>query len=428
MKIDYVEEGSCRRHLDFEIPPETVADAFEQRAAQLGRQLKLPGFRKGKIPKELVKSRFRSEILNDVAHALVERALGSALQERALTPLDDPAIDKLEVDLGHPLRFRASFEVLPAIEPRDYKDLPAKERPITVEETKIEERLESLRQRAARFDPVSDRGARTGDYVLGRLQENPQDGKGPARTQEGVFVELGPDVEYPGLAERLQGARTGEAVTFEASFPADHPDQGRAGKAFAVRFQVQELKEKFLPPFDDDLAKELGEFDSLAELKEQVRTTLGEEAKKEAERDLRQQLLERLLERNPVDPPQALVENELDRRIEDLVRQLIGRGVDPQKTGFDWRGFREGQRGSAAATVRASLLLARIAEREGLRESEEEIGREIERVAAEIGRSAESVRAQLLKDGGLERLRARLRRDKAIDFLRQNARIERGSV
>lgn len=426
MKVDYVEEGSCRRHLDFEIPPETVADAFEQRAAQLGRQLKLPGFRKGKIPKELVKSRFRSEILNDVAHLLVERALSAALDERALTPLDDPAIDKLEIDLGRPLRFRASFEVLPAIDPRDYKGLAVTERPITVDEAKVEERLETLRQRAARFDPVSGRGARTGDYVLGQMQESPADGKGPARTQEGVFLELGPEVAYAGLAEKLEGARPGEVVAFKARFAADDPDKGRAGKSFAVRFEVQELKEKFLPPLDDDLAKDLGEFDSLAELKQQVRATLREEAQREAERNLRQQLVERLLERNPFDPPEALVEHELDRRIEELVRQLISRGVDPQKTGFDWRGFREGQRTAAAASVRASLLFSRIAEREGLRESEEETTREIERIAAELGRSADSVRAQLLKDGGLERLRGRLRRDKAIDFLRQNARIEPG--
>jgi trigger factor len=426
LKVDYLEDGLCRRHLDFEIPPETVAEAFEQRAAALGRQLKLPGFRKGKIPKELVKSRFRSEILSEVAQDLVERALGRALQERSLVPLGDPEIDKLQIDLGQPLRFRASFEVLPAIEPRDYRGLPVSEPAITIDEAKFEERLESLRQRAARFDPISDRGARSGDYVLGRMQETPAGGKGPTRTQEGVFLELGAEVAYPGLAEKLEGVRPGEAVSFEASFPADHPDRQRAGRSFTVSFEVQELKEKFVPPLDDDLAKELGEFDSLAELKEQVRAALAEEAEREAEHDKRQQLIDRLLERNPFEPPRALVEHELDRRIEDLARQLISRGVDPQRAGIDWRGFREGQRASASAGVRASLILSRIADKEGLRETEEETAKEIERIAGEMGRSVESVRAQLLKDGGLDRLRGRLRRDKAIDFLQQNARIGRG--
>lgn len=424
MKVDYVEEGLSRRHLDVEVPADAVAEAFEQKASHFSRRLKLPGFRKGKIPKELVKSRFRSEILNEVVQDLVPRALERALDQRSLTPLDHPHIGKVAVELGKPLQFRASFEVMPQIEPRDYKGVAATERKPSVGEEEIQKRLESLRERAARYDPVEGRSARDGDYVLGTLHEQPASGPGPARKRESFVLELGSSVYHPALHEKLQGARPGDTLAFEASFPADHPDPRRAGKKLAVRFEVKEIKEKILPPLDDELAKELGELASLAELRDQVRKQAEADARREAQQELRQQLLDKVLEANRFEPPEALVELELDRRIEEVARSLIERGIDPERSGVDWRALREGQRESAARAVRISILLDRISEREGLRESEEELGREIERVATELKRSPEAVRAQMMKEGDLARLRGRLRREKAVDFIKQNARIE----
>lgn len=426
MKVECTEDGLFRRRLEVEVPAESVTDAFEQKAARFSRTLKLPGFRKGKIPKDLVKNRFRSEILNQVAQDLIPQVLSNALREQHLNPIDEPKIDDLKIELGEPLRFRASFEVMPQIEVKKYKGLKVTEHPPKVTDEDVEKRLEALREQAARFDPVEGRGVREGDYALGTLHERIAGRQGPGRKQEGVLIEIGSDLYHPKLHEKLQNAKPGDSVSFEDDFPADHPDPWRAGKKLSVQFDLVEIKEKSLPELDDEFAKDLGEFDSYVELKDHLREQAGEEARRHAEQDLRNQLLEKLIEANPFEPPQSVVEHELDERLEEMARGLVERGIDPEKAKVDWRSLREGQRESVSRSVSATILLDRIVEQENLKESEEAVTREIERGATSLKRSPEAVRAQLMKEGGLDRLKRRLRRDLAVDLIRENARIQRG--
>jgi trigger factor len=215
-------------------------------------------------------------------------------------------------------------------------------------------------------------------------------------------------------------------VSVDVVFPDDHPDPKRAGKAFSVQMEKIEVKEKFLPELDDELAKDLGQFENLAELRAHLREQAEAEARYEADQELRNQLLEKLIEANPFDPPEALIEHELDQRIEDMARTLVDRGVDPSRAKIDWRELREGQHESAARSVAATILLDRIVEQENLKETEGAIEKEIERGASAIKKSPQAVRAQLMKEGGLERLKRRLRRELAVDLLRESARIKRG--
>lgn len=426
MKAECIEEGLSKRRLDVEVPPEAVSQAFEKEAARFGRALKLPGFRKGKIPKDLVKTRFRAEIMDEVLRDLVPQVLQQALNQHALHPIGDPRIHDLKIELGQPLSFKASFEVMPKIEAKNYKGLEVTARSAEVKDEDIEKRLQSLREQAARFDPVADRGARDGDYVAGTLIEKAADGKGPAKKQEGVLLEVGADVYHPALHEKLRGVQSGESVSVDVVFPDDHADPKRAGKGFSVQMEKIEVKEKVLPELDDELAKDLGQFENLAELRDHLRQQAEAEARHEADEELRNQLLEKLIEANPFDPPEALVEHELDQRIEDMVRSLVDRGLDPSRAKIDWRELREGQRESAARSVAATLLLDRIVEQENLRETEDAIEKEIERGASALKKSPQVVRAQLMKEGGLERLKRRLRRELAVDLLRESARIKRG--
>jgi trigger factor len=426
LKAECTEEGLSKRRLDVEIPAETVSQAFEKEVARFGRSLKLPGFRKGKIPKDLVKTRFRTEVLDEVLRDLVPQGLQQALNQHALHPIGDPRIHDLKIELGKPLSFKASFEVMPKIEAKNYKGLSVGAPSAEVKDEDIENRLQSLRDQAARFDPVKDRGARDGDFVAGTLIEKAADGKGPARKQEGALIEVGADVYHPGLHEKLQGAKSGDSVSADVVFPDDHPDPKRAGKAFSVQMENIEVKEKVLPELDDELAKDLGQFENLAELRARLREQAEEERRREADQELRNQLLEKLIEANPFDPPEALVEHELDQRIEDMVRSLVDRGIDPSRAKIDWRELREGQRESAVRSVAATILLDRIVEQENLKETEEAIEKEIERGASAIKKSPQAVRAQLMKEGGLERLKRRLRRELAVDLLRESARIKRG--
>ncbi len=422
MKVECVEEGSCLRHLDVELPVEAVTGAFQQSINQFAKRLKLPGFRKGKIPKDLVKTRFRSEILNQVVQDLIPPALERAVTQKSLVPIDEPRISQVEVEEDKPLRFRASFEIMPNIEAKDFKGLEAIKRKTEVGEDEIDKRLEAARERAAHFDPLEGRSARDGDFVLGSIQEQPV-GKGRPNRHEGALIEVGSNSYHPTLHEKLHGAKAGDTVSFQATFPSEHPDQQKAGRTFDIQVEVNEVKEKVLPELDDELAKDLGEFETLDELRGHLREQAEAEARNADEQDLRKQLLDKLIEANPLEPPQSLVEQEMDRRVEELARSFVDRGLDPQGSGIDWRSVREKQRESALHSIRATLLMDRISEQENLRETEEEMAREIERIASQMEKKSEVVRAQLMKEGGMERLRRRLRREKAFDLLRQSARI-----
>ena len=423
MKVEYTEEGSSLRHLDIELPAEALDEEFEKGVARLRREIKLPGFRKGKIPKEVIRKRFRADVLEEAVQDLVPKAVNEALRERELYPLGDPKISNLESKLGEPLRFRATFEVMPTVELRTYKGLEASPQTTEVTDEQVEGAIEHLREQHARFDPVEDRGARDGDYVLGDLVETPAEGGAPKR-HENVSIEVGSSTYHPKLHEKLQGAEPGTTIELSVSFPADDADPERAGKSFDVQFEVKELKEKVLPDVDDELAKDVGSFDTLDELKAELRRQAEERARREDEQQLRSQLIDKLIEANPFDPPEALVEAELQNRLESAAHDLYQRGIDPNQAGIDWAAVKREQRPSAVEAVKATLLLDRIAQEEKLEVSEEEVMAEIEKAAPALEKSPEAIRAQMMKDGSLERLRGRLRREKAVDFVKQHAKLK----
>lgn len=423
MKVDYLEEGSSLRHLDIELPADTLAEEFEKGVGRLSRTIRLPGFRKGKIPKDVIRARFRGDVMKDAVSDLVPHALGEALKERNLYPLDDPRISKLESELGKPLRFRASFEVMPEIEAKVYQGLEVEAPSTAVTDEQVDAGIEALREQHARFDPIEGRGAADHDVVMGDLTERPQGG-GKAEKHEGVTIEVGSDSYHSALHQQLQGKSPGDVLRFTASFPAEHPAKARAGKTYEVEFHVLELKQKVLPEADDELAKDLGEYQTLAELKDELRRRAEARARHEDEQELRRRLLAKLVEANPFDAPSSLVEQELDSRLEAAARDLYQQGIDPNSTGIDWRKVRENERPASVEAVRATLLLDKVAEREGLSATEEELSAEISRYAEALEKSPTALRAQMAKDGTLDRVRGRIRREKAVDFIKQHAKLK----
>ena len=228
MKVDYVEEGSSLRHMDIELPADDLNDQFEKGVRSLSRSVKLPGFRKGKIPKDVIRQRFRSDVLEHAIQDLVPKAVNEALKERELYPIDDPRVSNLESKLGEPLRFRATFEVIPTIEVRDYKGIEATEQKTEVTDEQIEVGIEHLREQNARFDPIEGRGAQDHDIVLGNLVETPSGG-GPEKRHKDVSIEVGTEAYHKSLHEMLQGAEPGAQIAFSATF--DGGDGGDGGEA-----------------------------------------------------------------------------------------------------------------------------------------------------------------------------------------------------
>jgi len=409
--------------MDIELPADDLNDQFEKGVRSLSRSVKLPGFRKGKIPKDVIRQRFRSDVLEQAIQDLVPKAVNEALKERELYPIDDPRVSNLESKLGEPLRFRATFEVIPTIEVRDYKGIEATVQKTTVTDEHIDDGIEHLREQNARFDPIEGRGAQDHDIVLGDLVETPSGG-GPEKRHKDVSIEVGTEAYHKSLHEMLQGAEPGAQIAFTAAFDADGSDPERKGKSFDVTFDVKELKEKVLPDADDELAKDIGSFDTLDEVKAEFRSQAEKRADREDEQHLRTQLIQELIDKNAFDPPETLTERELDSRVEAAARDLYQKGVDPTKAGIDWNAVRAEQRASAEAAVKATLLLDRLAQQESIEVTEEEVSAELQKASEVLEKNPEALRAQMMKDGSLERLTGRLRREKAVDFIKQHAKLQ----
>jgi trigger factor len=250
-----------------------------------------------------------------------------------------------------------------------------------------------------------------------------RDADGTTDTHNGVSVELGSSANPPGFDAELLGLTAGATRTFTISFPADYAAAELAGKDVTYTVTVHGIKKKTLPALDDEFAKDLGEFESLAALRARVREDLENEARHTAEREVRAELMKQLAARVPFEVPASLVEREIDRRLEDFARRLMEQQVDPRQAGIDWNAFRDSQREAAREAVAGALVLDEVARREHLDVTDEEADREVGRYAERTGRTAAAVRARLEKEGGMSRVYAGLRREKSIDFLMSRATI-----
>ncbi|MGE5244383.1 MAG: trigger factor [Betaproteobacteria bacterium] len=419
MKADFVDVNETRKNVRVEIPSAVVDAEIERIARDYSRKARIPGFRPGKAPARVVKQRFRDQILHDVAHDLIPRAVDDALREHGVEAVDTPDIRDVVVDEGQPLTFTASFDTLPSFDPGDLSTITLSPHLTAVPEDAVDAALQRLRERTARYDAVEDRGVIEGDTVVLDLDRRAADGA-PER-HENVTIEFGAKANPPGFDEQLLGLEAGASKTFTITYPADYAIKELAGTSVEYSVTVKGIKRRVLPALDDEFAKDVGDFATLDGLRQRVRADLEHEARHAAERDERSELMKQLGALVPFEVPASLVERELDRRLEDFAQRLMEQQIDPRQAGIDWQAFRESQRQAARDSVGAALVLEEVARREHLEPAEEEVEREVARYAESTGRTAAAVRAVLEKEGGLSRVRAGLRREKAVEFVKGRA-------
>ncbi len=424
MKTEFLDVNETRKNVRVEIPSAVVDAEIDRIAREYSRKARIPGFRPGKAPARVIKHRFRDQILHDVAHDLIPRAVDDALRERGVEAVDTPDIRDVVVDEGQPLTFTASFDTLPGFDPGDLSSLSLSPHVTAVPDDAVDAAMQRLRERAARYDAVEDRGVLEGDTVVADLERRAGGGSDPDR-HENVTIELGAKANPPGFDAQLLGLETGGRKSFAIQYPDDYVIKELAGTSVDYAVSVKGIKRRVLPELDDEFAKDLGEFDTLAALRQRMRDDLEHEARHAAERDERAELMKQLAARVPFEVPGSLVDREIDRRIEDFARRLMEQNVDPRQAGIDWQAFRESQREAARDSVGAALVLEEVARREHLEPSDDEMEREVARYAESSGRTPAAVRALLEKDGGLSRVRSGLRREKAVDFVKQRAGVAR---
>jgi trigger factor len=415
-------EATCRRELEIEIPVEDVSKATERVAKEIARIANVPGFRKGKAPISLIKKRFAEDIKGEVLQSLVPERVEKAVNEQKLSPVSQPQVDKLDFNEGQPLKFRAVFEVMPEFELGNYKDMQLEVTATDLTDEDVTKTLEDMRQRAAAFSPVEGRAIENGDFAQLKLTGTPSDGGEPLQA-ESVLCHIGAEETMEAFNENLRGANIGDKKNFDVDYPADYPDPKLAGKKYHYDVEVLGIKNKKLPELNDEFAKDVSDATTLDELKGKIRESLEHQRDHRKKEAVREKVLEQLIKSHDFPVPESLVEHQMDARLERVVRSLAAQGVDPRAVNVDWVTLRKGQQERAMGDVKAELVIDRIATAENIDVTDEEVQHEVEHMASHSGESAEAIHARLTKQGALDRMKAKLRSDKTLDWLAQNSKI-----
>ena len=416
-------EASCRRELELEIPAEEVSKKIESVAKEFARLATIPGFRKGKAPVSLIRRRFAEDIKGEVLQTLVPERVEKALAEQKLSPVTQPKVEKLDFNEGQPVKFRAVFEVIPEFELGSYKGLELEMPTMDIADEDVAKALEEMRERAAAFAPVEGRAIQDGDFAQVKLLGTPEGGGDPLQA-ESVLCHIGAEETMEPFNTNLKGANIGDHKNFDAEYPADYPDPKLAGKKFHYAVDVLGIKTKKLPELNDDFAKDVSDAKTLDELKKKVRESLEHERDHRHKELLHEKVLAELVKKHDFPVPESLVEHQMDVRLERVVRSLATQGVDPRAVNVDWVSLRRRQEGRARDDVKAELIIDRIATAENIDVKEEDVTSELEHMAGHSNESAEVLRARLTKQGTLDRMKAKLRSDKTLEWLEQNAKIK----
>jgi trigger factor len=414
-------EATCRRELELEIPAEAVQKAIARVAREFARVARVPGFRPGKAPETLIRRRFADDIKSEVLQTLVPEQIERAVSENKMVPITQPQVDKVDFTESGPVKFRATFEVLPEFDLGQYKDLEVEVDDHKIEDADVDKAIEELRDRAATFVPVEARTITDGDYAQLKLKGIPAGG-GETLDAESVLCHVGGEETMDAFNQNLRGASAGDHKTFDVTYPAAYPDPKLQGKTYSYALEVLGIKEKKRPELTDEFAKDLGEGQTVEELRAKVRENLEAARSHRLSDQTREKLLAKIVGSHDFPVPQALVEHQMDSRLERTVRSLAAQGVDPRAVNVDWVALRSRQKDRATEDVKAELLLDRIATAENIDVSEEDVEKEIESIAQRSGESATAVRANLTRHNALDRMKSKLRSEKTLDWLCRNSR------
>jgi trigger factor len=415
-------EATCRRELDLEIPADEVSKAMERVAKEFAKVARVPGFRPGKAPITLIRRRFADDIKGEVLQSLVPERVEKAVSEQKLTPVSQPKVEQLDFNDGQPLKFRAVFEVLPEFELGSYKDLQLEMPVMDVVDEDVIKTLEDMRERAAAFAPAEGRAVQDGDFVQLKLT-GIAEGEGEPLQADSVLCHIGAEETMAPFNENLRGVNIGDHKDFDVPYPADYPDAKLGGKTYHYSVDVLGIKTKKLPELNDDFAKDVSDATTLDELRKKIREGLEHQRDHKQKDLLREKVLGEIVKLHDFPVPQSLVEHQMDVRLERVVRSLAQQGVDPRAVNIDWVSLRKRNEDRAKDDVKAELIVDRIATAENIDVTEEEVEHELEHLAGHSNESAEAIRARLTKQGTLDRIKAKLRSDKTLDWLAQNARV-----
>ncbi|MCX6587333.1 MAG: trigger factor [Acidobacteria bacterium] len=406
----------CKHEVELTVPLLTLADETDKAVEKIRAKVQIPGFRPGKVPASLIRQRFQNEIRQDVLEAVIPKAFHQHAQAEKLEVVSQPNVVDLKWEPNEPLWFKAEFEVAPQFELEDnYRGLTVPYLQPVVEDGLVDERLLTLQQQKAEFINEDPRPAASGDNVLVELES--LGGVDQPINEKEVALALGDEATLPAFNENVVGMEPGDEKQIEITYPEDYGAEHLAGKTVNFRVKLSTVRRKELPELNDEFAQDLGDFKSIDELKQAIHRSLLAEREREAQGKSREKMLDALVALYEFPIPQAYIDRQIDSTLEQRFRSLAEQGIDPRKLNLDWAKIREGQAPQARKDVRASLLLERIAEREAIHATSEEVDAEVNRIARQEREAVAAVRRRLEKDGILGRIAGHIRTEKVLSFL-----------
>ncbi len=415
----------CKHALEITVPVAEVDKETERVVAEIQKKVKLPGFRPGHAPVSLVRTRFAGDIRQDVLEKLVPRFFRAAVDKDHLQVVGPPNVSDVHFHAGEPLKFKAEFEVAPEFELGEYRGIVVQYTEPQVSDEDIAKRLDEIREQKAEYVNEEPRPLVDGDYALVSLES--VSGLAEKISQDEIMLKIGGETTLPAFTENLRGASPEDAREFDVTYPEDYERKNLAGKTVRFRATLKAVRRKELPELNDEFAKDLGDYQTLEELKNTVRTALQRDREGRAQEEAKHQLLDKLVDAHDFPVPSVYVDRQIEINLENQLRALAAQGIDPKSIKLDWNKVRESQKDKAARDVRASLLLDKIADREAMLATQEEVDREVQRVARQQREAVAVTRAKLQKDGAISRIAGHIRTEKTLNFLFEQARKEAGS-
>ena len=407
----------CKHTLEITVPVEEVEAETGRAVTKVQQRAKLPGFRPGKAPVSIIRQQFAGEIRKQVLESLIPKYLHNRFEAEDLKVVGQPDITDVHLEAGEPLRFTADFEVVPQVELLDYKGLTVKYHDPEVTDEDVDKRIEELRHSKAEFVNEDPRPLADGDFAVLSL-ESLSAVEGPPVKNEEMTLEVGGGDTLEDFSEHLRGMNPGEEKEFDVSYPEDYGQPKLAGKTVRFRAQVKGVRRKELPEVNDEFAQDLGDYRTVDELREAVRTSLFGQRQFEAQLEAKNQLVDKLVDMHDFPVPETFVDQQIRNR---TGRALAERGVDPKSLKLDWKKLKENQQDKALHEVKASMLLSRIAEREAIVPTRDEVDKEVERIARQQREPFAAVRLRFEKDGTLGRIASHIQTEKTLSFLFEHA-------
>ncbi|MGA2434951.1 MAG: trigger factor [Bryobacteraceae bacterium] len=414
-------ESQLKQTLDVAVPAAEVESETERVVKSLQQKVKLPGFRPGKVPAGLIRSRFEKDIRQEVLEKLIPKHFYQRAGQEGINVVGTPNVSDVKLEKGEPLRFKAEFEVAPSIELKEYRGLAVPYQDPEVAEGDVQKRLEDFQQQKAEYVNIDPRPVEDGDYAVVAL-ESVSGVDGPPVKQNEIALHIGSEETLPGFSDNLRGASPGETKEFDVVYPEDYGQPKLAGKTIRFRATLKGLRRKELPEINDEFARDIGDYQNIGELREAVRKALFAERQFLAQQEAKNKLVDALVDTHDFPVPEAFIDRQIEMQVERKLHELAAEGIDPRSIKLDWQKVKENQRDKAVREVKASLLLNKIAEAEHVAATQEEVERDVQRIAKQEREPVAAVRAKLEKDDGLWRIASRIRTEKTLELLFEHAR------